>query len=188
MTHGLLTLCSVIRRVLAHDIGQSNDLNGGEAARLSERHRADARKNAFLFRSKCVHAATQKGTGCVKPVPMVDAAWLQTTVTRIQTDLGQAIWVDCADVQDAVVTIAHGLPKPRSHAETVIVRSLLLDYAWQSGSDIPSSSHLLPSQIKDGCLSAVPFGRSCPRAARVDCAPSHTSHLIRPESATGDSL
>jgi hypothetical protein len=43
-------------------------------------------------------------------------------------------------------------------------------------------------QIKDGCLSAVPVGRSCPRAARVECAPSRTSHLIRPESATGDSL
>ena len=72
---------------------------------------------------------------------MVDAAWLHTTVTQIQAALGQASWVDCTDVHDAVITIASTLPKPRNHAESVIVRSLLSDYAWQSGSDIHRRLH-----------------------------------------------
>ena len=55
--------------------------------------------------------------------------------------LGQASWVDCTDVHDAVITIASTLPKPRNHAESVIVRSLLSDYAWQSGSDIHRRLH-----------------------------------------------
>ena len=72
---------------------------------------------------------------------MVDAAWLHTTVTQIQAALGQATWVECADAHNAVITVAPTLPKPRNHAEAVIVQSLLFDFARHSGTDLHRRLH-----------------------------------------------
>jgi len=72
---------------------------------------------------------------------MSDAEWLRTVVTQIQRELVPLFWRHVDEAHDAVLAIAPGLPRPRQHVESVVMRSLLLDYAWSFSAEVHQRLH-----------------------------------------------
>src|SRR6266850_494789 len=69
--------------------------------------------------------------------------WLRLVIDELQTAAGQVELIDRVDAQKFLTTFPHLLPAPQCSAEQMILRSLLIEFAGDSGTALHAGLHHL---------------------------------------------
>jgi AraC-like DNA-binding protein len=75
------------------------------------------------------------------PAFYIRQSWLGTIIDRMQAAAGRVMLLDRIDAQSFVKAIPQSLPAPRCSAERVILQSVLLQFAGESGMALHARAH-----------------------------------------------